>query len=509
MTEQPEDPNLIRVAGTDRVFRRSRILLVLLIPIAMALIAVSSINVALPTISEGLGATDSDLQWVLAGYALTFGITLVPAGRAGDVLGRGSFFVLGLAVFSLASLACGLAPTPMFLNLARFVQGIGAGLYNPQTMGMIQQYWKGMDRARAFALFGTVVAASVAVGPVLAGVIIETFGTDIGWRATFLINLPIGVLGCALALAWFPFGKERKRLAARRAARLAKRARTATGPAPAVLREKVDLDPIGSLLLALAVLAVMLPFMSRGSALMWLIVPVGLLVLLLWTRWERWYKARGHAPMVDLALFSFPSFSNGAAVGGTFFLGSTSIFVVVALYLQNGLGVSALETGLIGLPNAVVSAFSSMWSGRRALSRGRTIIVGALTLVIAGALLSVGVVLLVEAAGISFWWLALTLMIPGLGQGALGSANQTLSLEDVPSTYGGTAGGVKSTAERIGTAIGTAMITAILFAVVAVGTWERGFAAAFLAISLCLLVSLAFAVRDRRTSGDGPLAEHA
>ena len=107
-----DDPNLIRVEGTDRVFRRSRILVVLLIPIAMALVAVSSINVALPTISHTLGATDSDLQWVLSGYALTFGISLVPAGRAGDVLGRGTFFVLGLLVFSLASLACGLAPNP-------------------------------------------------------------------------------------------------------------------------------------------------------------------------------------------------------------------------------------------------------------------------------------------------------------------------------------------------------------------------------------------------------------
>lgn len=505
MTEHPEDPDLIRVEGTDRLFRRSRILIVLLIPIAMALVAVSSINVALPTISEGLGATDSDLQWVLAGYALTFGISLVPAGRAGDVLGRGTFFVLGLAVFSLASLACGLAPTPLFLNIARFAQGVGAGLYNPQTMGMIQQYWKGMDRARAFALFGMVVAFSVAVGPVLAGVIIESFGPEIGWRATFLINFPLGVLGCVLAFAWFPFGKERKRRAARRAKRLARRT-PADGATPALLRERVDLDPVGSLLLALAVLAVMLPFMSRGSALLWLIVPLGLVLLVLWTRWERWYKARGRDPMVDLTLFSFPSFSNGTAVGGTFFLGSTSIFVVVALYLQNGLGVGALETGLVGLPNAVVSAFASMWSGRRVLARGRGIIVGSLVLVMVGALLSIGVVLLVESAGISYWWLALTLMIPGIGQGALGSANQTLSLVDVPPHQGGTAGGVKSTAERIGTAIGTAMITGIFFGVVASATWAWGFAAAFLAICACLLVSLAFAVRDRRVSGEGVTA---
>ena len=218
-----DDPNLIRVEGTDRVFRRGRILIVLLIPIAMALVAVSSINVALPSISSGLGATDTDLQWVLSGYALTFGISLVPAGRAGDVLGRGAFFVIGLLLFSVASLACSLAPTPEFLNVARFAQGIGAGLYNPQTMGMIQQYWRGMERARAFALFGMVVAVSVAVGPVLAGFIIQAFGPEIGWRASFLINFPLGLIGCVLALRWFPFGKERQRRAAKKALRETRR----------------------------------------------------------------------------------------------------------------------------------------------------------------------------------------------------------------------------------------------------------------------------------------------
>jgi MFS family permease len=498
-----DDPNLIRVGGTDRVFRRSRILIVLLIPIAMALIAVSSINVALPTISHTLGATDSDLQWVLSGYALTFGITLVPAGRVGDVLGRGTFFVIGLMVFSLASLACGLAPTPEFLNISRLAQGIGAGLYNPQTMGMIQQYWRGMERARAFALFGTVVAVSVAIGPVLAGGIIQAFGPEIGWRTTFLINFPLGLLGCVLALFWFPFGKERARIAARRAARLARTARTAVAAVP---RARVDLDPVGATLLALAVLCVMLPFMSDAGGPVWLLLAAGVLLVVVWILWERRYKARGRAPMVDLALFSFPSFSNGTGVGGTFFLGSTSIFVILALYLQNGLGVGALATGLVGLPNAVASAFASIWSGRRALSRGRTIVIGALVCVIAGVALSVGVALLIEGLGISFWWLALPLTLCGLGQGALGSANQTLALETVPTSYGGTAGGVKSTAERIGTAIGNAMITAVFFGVVSAAGWASGFAAAFGAICLCLLISVVVAVHDRRVVGDGPAA---
>lgn len=505
------DPNLIRVEGTDRVFRRGRILIVLLIPIAMALVAVSSINVALPSISTGLGATDTDLQWVLSGYALTFGISLVPAGRAGDVLGRGAFFVLGLLLFSVASLACGLAPTPEFLNVARFAQGIGAGLYNPQTMGMIQQYWRGMERARAFALFGMVVAVSVAVGPVLAGFIIQAFGPEIGWRASFLVNFPLGLIGCVLALRWFPFGKERQRRAARQRLRETRRLerrnrRPGRRGTPGLVRERVDLDPVGAVVLAVAVLCVMLPFMSRTGGVIWLLLPAGLVLVALWAMWERHYKARGRAPMVDLELFSFTSFSNGTLVAGTYFLGSTSIFVVVALYLQNGLGASALETGLVGLPNAVVSAFSSAWAGRRALVKGRSIVVAALVCAIVGSALSVGVAVLIEQAGIGFGWLALPLALVGLGQGALGSANQTLSLEDVPTSFGGTAGGVKSTAERIGTAIGNAMITAIFFGVVGVAAWEHGFAAAFGAICVCLLVSLVVAVRDRKATGDGPMA---
>ncbi|MPV37831.1 MFS transporter [Georgenia subflava] len=464
----------------------------------MALVAVSSINVALPSISQTLGATDTDLQWVLSGYALTFGISLVPAGRAGDVLGRGRLFVIGLLVFSLASLACGLAPDPQVLNVSRFVQGVGAGLYNPQTMGMIQQYWRGMERARAFALFGTVVAVSVAVGPLLAGSVIEVLGPEVGWRATFFINFPAGLLGCALALRWFPFETERRRRAAKQAAMEARRTGT-----PALLRERIDLDPVGAVLLALAVLCVMLPFMSDGGGLVWLLLAAGVALLVLWVRWERLYRRRGRAPMVDLTLFSFPSFSHGTAVAGSFFLGSTSIFVVVAIYMQNGLGASALETGLIGLPNAVVSAFASIRAGRHALTRGRTIVIRSLCFVLVGLALSVVVAVLIERYGIAFWWLALPLMLCGVGQGGLGSANQTLSLEDVPTRYGGTAGGVKSTAERIGTAIGNAMITGVFFAVVGADAWQAGFAAGFAAVAVCLLLSLAIALRDRRVSGEG------
>ena len=485
---------IIRVEGTDRVFHRNRVLAVLLIPLAMSLMAVSSINVALPTIELGLGATSSDLQWVLAGYALTFGVALIPAGRVGDVLGRGSVFIAGVIVFTLASLACGLAASPAQLNIARFVQGVGAGLFGPPTIGMIQQYFTGLARAKAFALFGVAVSASVAVAPVLAGAIIQLIGPENGWRATFFLNVPIGLLGVGLALAWFPFSQER-------AARARRRLRRDTPP-DAPLR-RVDLDPVGGLLAAAGVLALMWPVLTREGGVSWLFVPAGSVVLALWVWWERRYKAAGRQPMVDLALFDHRSFTFGTAVSAAMFLGFTSVFAVLAIHLQSGLGASALATGLVGLPNAVVSAWASWWAGRHALTRGRRLVVLGLLAMIAAMLLSALVVLLVATRGWSFWWLALTLSLAGWGVGVIGSSNQTLTMEDIPGHAGGTAGGVKQTAERIGTAVGTAVVTAVFFAVAATHGSDRGFVLAYLVIATFLTVALLLALLDQRRARMG------
>ncbi|MGM0385491.1 MAG: MFS transporter [Actinomycetota bacterium] len=494
---------VIRVEGTERVFHRSKVLAVLLIPLSMSLVAVSSINIALPTIAVGLGATSSDLQWVLAGYALTFGVVLIPAGRAGDVLGRGSVFVAGVAVFTLASLACGLAVTPVQLNVFRFVQGIGAGLFNPQTMGMIQQYFSGMARAKAFALFGMVISVSVAVGPVLAGAVIQAIGPENGWRATFFLNAPLGVLGLVLAFAWFPFGQER---ASRRRRQEARLARSVPG-APAPERRRADLDPVGALLAGSGVLAFMWPFLTREGGVTWLLAPAGLGIVALWLWWERRYKAAGRQPMVDLDLFSYQSFTRGTGVAGVLFLGATSIFAVLAIHLQSGLGVGALATGAVGLPNAAMSALASWWGGRHALTRGRRLVVLGLSAMVTGVLLSALVVILISSREWSFWWLALPVSAIGWGMGVTTSCNQTLAMEDIPARSGGTAGGVKQTAERIGTAVGTAMVTAVFFSVAASTTSENGFVWAYLVVAGFLTLSLLLALADqRRAKMEGPRA---
>lgn len=479
----------IRVPGTDRLFYRHLILVPLLASLAITLMAISSINVALPSIEVSIGATPNHLQWLLSGYALAFGIVLVPAGRIGDALGRSQVFVIGVLVFTLGSLGCALAHDPALLNGMRLVQGIGAGIASPQTNGMILQYFIGHLRARAFALFGLIVSASVAIAPALTGLLIGLLGPDWGWRASFLWNVPIGLATVALALRWLPFGAERaRRLARGRGERVSTR---------------VDLDPVGISLLSLAILCIMVPFMLKQAVFFWLLA-AGALLLIGWVWWERRYARAGRQPMVDLQLFRYRSFTNGILVSGTQFLGGTSIFAVLALYLQSGLGASAFVVGLIGLPNALASAWSSMWAGNHVLTRGRRIIVSALIVYLFGIVgaIVLGQFLDGEGVRIHYAWLAVPLVLVGLGVGAVNSANQTLSQEDIPPAVGGTAGAVKQVAERIGTAVGTAMITAVLFAL-AEDDWTAGFTGAFGLIAIILLVAMVFAVIDLRMLGDG------
>ena len=473
----------IRVEGSDRVYHRVRILVVLLLPLGMALMAVSAVNVTLPTIAEQLHAGTADLQWVLSGYALAFGVCLVPAGRAGDVLGRGPVFLAGLVVFLLGSLACGVATTPMLLNLARVAQGLGAGLFNPQIPGMIQEHFDGPGRAKAFAAFGMVISVAVAVGPLLAGGIIAWLGPGTGWRGAFLMYLPIGLVAMALAVAWLP---------------LERSARLRPG-------SRIDLDPVGSVLLVAAVLAVMVPFVLRSWP-AWLLLAAAPVLARAWLGWERRYAARGRDPMVDPALFATGSFAYGTVMSGFLLLGQTTTFVVLALYLQTHLNATALQTGLVGLPNALAAAVGSAWAGRHVIARGRSVIVLGLVLLVAGTVASIAVAHLIEA-GVSFWWLAVPLLLNGFGMGAANPPNQMLTLLDVPTHRAGSAAGAKYTVERIGTAIGTATITGVYFAVAAGVGVLAGFDAGFAAIALATLAALLVAVLDLRRRPDSGLRD--
>lgn len=491
------------VEGSDRTYDRNKLLVVLLCALMLALLQVSAVNNLLPSIQEGLGASDSDLQWVLSGYALAFGVVLIPMGRFGDIFGRSGGFSTGIALFALTSLGCGLAPSSLVLNVMRLAQGFAAGIFSPQVTALIQQYYDGRERAKAFGIMGLVISASVAAGPILSGAFVAVLGAEQGWRWSFLINVPLGLTLLALSLRWLPFGKERRtfgrkrKRAATEGSAGANRDDAGAGAANAgEVRPKIDLDPVGNILVVLVVLAIMLPFMT-GFWWRWFLLLAGLGLGALWAAWESAYKRRGRFPMVDLSLFAVRTYSFCTAITALQFLGSTSIFVIVAMFLQQGMGLSALMTGLIGLPNALFSAYFALWSGKRSFEKGAQLQVLALSLVLAGLLISIPAAYAVTR-GVHPILLAGTMTLVGVGLGMIGSANQTQAMLEIEPSRAGIAGGVQQTSQRVTTAIGNAMITAVFFAAHGAGAaasdWFRGFSLALAVIALAILAALSVAI---------------
>lgn len=483
-----------------------RVLPTILVPAFMSLLSVSIVNVTLPAIDDSLDAGTSGLQWIVSGYALVFGVLLVAAGRAGDVWGRGRLFLIGLACFALGSLLSGLAPSILVLNLARVVMGIGSGLLNPQVTGIIQQFFQGELRGRAFGAFGGIVGVSVAIGPILGGGLIALLGEEWGWRASFLVNVPIAIAAIVAARtflpasAWHPVPQDDPS--------------STTANIPVVTgshkrRAKVDFDPVGMLLLALGTLFTMIAFMeAKLGWWVWggLVLGIGLVVC--WVRWELAYRDRGRTPMVDMDLFRTRSFANGALLIGLYFVGFTSIWLLVAQYMQIGLGHDALTAGLIGLPAALAGAITAPIAGRYVVRVGRVIVLWGLGIGALGLVLSAGVALLHGEVGVNEWWLLGTLMLTGIGQGLVVSPNQTLTLSEVPLRYAGSAGGVLQTGQRIGTSIGIAVITSLAFGVAVSSGWDValavGFAAILVVVALAAVVGafdLAATRRQRRSDG--------
>lgn len=456
---------------------------------SMALIDVGIVNVALPSLQRDLAASPSDLQWVLSGYALSFGAVLIAAGRAGDILGPGGVFFAGMLVFTLASLGGALAPNPAMLNVARLIQGIGAGAMSPQVYGMVQQHFRGPARGRAFGLLGMVTSLSVAVAPALGGLLIDLGGPHWGWRLGFLVNVPIGLVGAVVAWRWLPQPL------------FSLHARPASGGHGLL----AALDPVGSLLAAFAVLALLFPFVQwHAGASVWLGVPIGVLLGIAWVSWERAYAARGWPAMVDLKLFRVASFSNGLSIQMLYFLGMTSVWVLVALYAQEAAGWSALATGLLGVPSAIAAALSARWAGQRVSQYGRKLVVFGQLLAITALIASVGVMLAEARWGISLWWAMPTLALYGLGQGAVVSPNQTLTLAAVPFKHAGSAGALISTSQRIGASVGIAVVTGATFAALAHGGWVMAILAGYGLIVVLMGAGTLLGVLDWRQARARP-----
>ncbi|MBE8523787.1 MFS transporter [Amycolatopsis sp. H6(2020)] len=420
--------------------RRWKALAVSLTAGFMGLLDVSIVNVALPSMQSGLHASSGGIRWVVSGYALAFGLVLVTGGRLGDAFGRRNMFLGALAAFVLTSALAGAAPNETTLVLARLAQGLAAGMLTPQNTGLIQDLFRGAERGRAFGMFGAVVGISTAVGPILGGFIIAVFGAQDGWRWVFYVNVPIGVLAFVLALRLLPRSEKKQ------------------------LRIRSEIDFVGIVLLAVAVLGVLLPVIdsdSGGLARLWWLFPVALVFGVAFVRWEHSVVRRGRSPLLDTRLFtSTPGYASGAAVGALYFCGFAGIWLVFAIYFQQGLGYTPLQSGLSVTPFALGSAVSAAVAGRLVPRFGRRLTVTGLAMVAAG-LLAVALLAELVPPSVSGWAFALPLVFAGVGGGMVISPNTTLTLECVPVRMAGVAGGALQTGQRIGTAIGTAVLASV------------------------------------------------
>ncbi len=470
--------------------RRWQALAVCLVAGFMTLLDVSIVNVALPSIRTGLHTSDSALQWVVSGYALTFGLALVPAGRLGDARSRRAVFMAGLALFTVTSALVGAARSETWLVGARLLQGAAGGVLVPQNSGFIQQLFRGAERGRAFGLLGATIGLSTAVGPLMGGLLIQAFGATEGWRWVFYVNLPIGVLALPLAYRLLPAPSR------------------AAGPG----RGSPGFDPVGVLLLGSGTVLLLLPFVEEqswhGSA-KWLLLVAAALLLAGFAGWERRYARRGE-PVVNLVLFEARSFSLGTALSLVYFAGFTAIFFIFTLYLQSGLRYSALSAGLAITPFALGSGVSAAVGGRIVHRFGRPLVVVGLAMVVVGLVGSAIAVHVGSGAGVG-WLTAAPLLFGGVGSGLVISPNQTLTLREVDVVRAGSAGGVLQTAQRIGSSVGIAAVGSVFFSYVAArrddwaGAFQRGVEVATAFVVAALLVALfdVFGRRGRRGGGRG------
>ncbi|MET9452160.1 MFS transporter [Streptomyces cinerochromogenes] len=468
-------------AGYEPDPHRWRALWVTLVAGFMSLLDVTIVAVALPTIQRDLQASPAQVQWVVSGYALSFALALVTAGRLGDALDRRRIFLLALSGFVLCSAACGAAPDITLLVVARLAQGLAAGFMAPQNSALIQQLFRGAERGRAFGFFGSTVGISSAVGPLIGGAILALAPGAQGWRWIFYVNVPIGVLAVLLGRRLLPRTRR---------------------------SERGHMDAPGILLLGLGVLALMFPLVEAGSgglSRLWWLFPAGAALLAVFTGWQHRLVARGTQPLLDPRLFTtVRGYAVGAGIGTLYFIGFSGVWLVFALFYQHGLGFSPLRSGLAVTPFALGSASAAVVAGRLVERFGRLLTVCGL----AGVLVGLGgTALLLRFAplGIAPWVAAPVLFLGGVGGGFVVSPNITMTLRDVPVRMAGAAGGALQTGQRLGAALGTAALPGLFYLVLGRSQDYRAalvtaLGAALVGMAASLVLATADWQRDRRAS---------
>ncbi|WP_258018428.1 MFS transporter [Streptomyces noursei] len=394
--------------------------------------------VAAPAIQADLHASDADVQLILAGYQLTYAIALITGARLGDRFGRKRLFQWGMALFTVSSVGCALAPDAGVLIAARLVQGLSAAAMFPQVFAMLQVLVPAERRSRAFGALGAVIGIAGAVGQLLGGVLVsaDLFGSS--WRPIFWVNVPVGLVALALTARYVP---ETRAPQARR----------------------LDLPGAGVLTLALALLVV--PLVEGRAAgwprWTWFSLAASVLAFVAFALVERRVDASGGAPLVRLRLFRERPFAVGMSLVLLAYAGINSFFLVFSLTLQDGLGQDALGAGLFYLPFAVVFLATSLLAGRLARFGRRVLQVGALI-----TFLGFGsTVVTVATAGpeLTAWRLVPTLALVGAGNGLLVTPLLSAVLAGVRPEETGMASGLLSTGQQVGGAVGVAVLGVLFY----------------------------------------------
>jgi EmrB/QacA subfamily drug resistance transporter len=393
----------------------------------MLLIDITIVNVALPDIAKSLGSTFSDLQWVIDAYALGLAALLLTWGATSDRLGRRFIFVVGLAIFSAASLCCALSTSPLMLNLARAVQGVGGAAMFATSLALLASAFHGRERGTAVGIWGATIGAAVAIGPLVGGALTE----GIGWEAIFYVNIPIGIAAIYISLT-----------------KVAESSDPNAGPPdwPGLVTFSV-----GLFLLIFALV--------RGNAEGWgstlivsFLIGAGVLLVLFVV-----VEARVRHPMFDLGLFRVPTFTGASIVAFALSASLFSLFLYLTLYIQNGLGYTPLEAGLRFLPLSLISFVVAPIAGRlsarvpiRALMGSGMVLVGVALLLMRGL-----------TASSSWTALLAGFIISGVGVGLVNAPLASTAVSVVPPQRAGMGSGINSTFRQVGIATGTAGLGAL------------------------------------------------
>jgi len=419
--------------------RRWLTLVILLLAGFMNLLDVSIVNIAIPSIQRDLHASYADVQWALAGYTLAYALVLITGGRLGDIFGRKRLFLIGVAGFTVMSTLCGAATSPGMLIGCRVAQGAFGAIMVPQVLAVIQVIFPPHERIKALAGFGVTAGLGTVSGPLLGGLLIAHNLGGLGWRPIFLINVPVGVLALAASAVLV---------------------RESKAPHPP------RLDPGGVALVSAALLLLLYPLVE-GRQLGWppwtyLSMALCLPVLAVFIWYERAKGRRDGSPLVPLSLFSDRGFSAGMAAALTFFLGIASFGLVLTLFLQLGLGFSALHAGLTFLPFSVGVLLSSGAAARLAPRFGRGVTMAGALIIAAGM---AGLIAAVHqyGASVTTWDLVPGLVAAGLGLGAVIAPLADIVLAGVPHRDAGSASGVFNTGLQVGNSVGIAVIGVIFF----------------------------------------------